>query len=315
MAENINIDNSTLTPVAECSTSAALKALHYGGMGDRDAMDAGSVIHEGLESHYLGNDRETTLKAFENAYNTYFPPDIRSVEQDRLSILNLRDHFTVYIDRHPVDLQPFEVLEAETILGMPLDDKGEINFWIKRDLKVKDKQTGFVMPLDHKTTGRVTSYWSKNWKLASQLLGYTWATQKETGEMCPGAYVNAIELSLLPNSTRKCAVHKMKYSECRLEHTKASLLYFDFSKSMIDMWRRTAILLARKLINIKKHYSTLEMVQYAPVEGTFNRSCGFCEFNKYCGAGKIPETADRFLTHNVWEPWKLPEAKFIDYRV
>ena len=40
MGRLIDIDNSTLVPVAECTTSAALKALGYGGQGNRDAMDA-----------------------------------------------------------------------------------------------------------------------------------------------------------------------------------------------------------------------------------------------------------------------------------
>lgn len=314
MARLIDVDNSTLVPVAECSTSAALKALGYEGKGDRDAMDAGSTIHDGLEAHYSGKSREESIKAFEESYEAYFPTDVRTVEEDRLSILNLRDHFTTHIDRHPIDSQPFEVLEAEVILGMPLDDAGEIGFWIKRDLKIREKNSGFIMPLDHKTTGRVTSYWQKNWRLASQLIGYTWATGKETGEMCPGAYVNAIELNMLPNSNRRCAAHKMKYSECRLEHTKTVLLIYECIKPVIDNWRSSAIMLSRKLINIKKHYPTLEMIQYAPMEGSFNRSCGFCSFNKYCRAGKLPHLADQFLVHKTWAPWNKPEAKFIDWR-
>ena len=80
MSKNIiNVDNSTLVPVAECTTSAALKALGYGGQGNRDAMNAGSVIHDGLEAHYSNKGREKAIQAFNDSYDNYFPADVFNV--------------------------------------------------------------------------------------------------------------------------------------------------------------------------------------------------------------------------------------------
>ena len=310
----LDIDNSGLTPVGECTTKAALVALDYGGRSaSRDAMDAGNVFHAGLQKHFEGGNRDESFAAFDLEYSVLFPEEKPS-QEDRLSLGNLQDIFGVYIDRHPLDIQPFEVISAETIIGCPLDSAGDINIWAKRDLKIRDKATGFIMPLDHKTTGGVNHRWQAGWQLCSQLPGYVWITNKETGEYCPGAYVNAIEIRLLPSSSSRCAKHGMKYKECRLEHTLFKRLYYDYPQSVIDGWRSTAIMLARRLLKIKKQYPTLEWIQHAPQEGLFNRSCAYCQFKKYCMAGRNPQTVDNFLSYNHFAPWEDPEAVFFDWR-
>jgi len=310
----LDIDNSGLTPVGECTTKAALVALDYGGRSDsRDAMDAGNVFHAGLQKHFEGGSRDESFAAFDLEYFSLFPVE-KPAQEDRLSLGNLQDIFGVYIDRHPLNIQPYEVLSAETIIGCPLDDVGEINIWAKRDLKIRDKATGFIMPLDHKTTGGVNHRWQSGWSLCSQLPGYCWITNKETGAYCPGAYVNAIEIRLLPSSSSRCAKHGMKYNECRLEHTLFKMLYYDYTRDVIDGWRATAIVLARRFLLIKKQYPTLEHIKYAPQEGLTNRSCAFCQFKKFCQAGRYPHTADIFLSYNHFAPWESEDAVWFDWR-
>jgi hypothetical protein len=213
-----------------------------------------------------------------------------------------------------VDAQPYKVLSTEQIVGCPLDAAGEIHFWGKRDMLVRDKATGMVLPLDHKTTGQVNHYWQGSWTLSSQLPGYVWLTGKETGELVTGAYVNAIQLSLLPQSSRRCPIHKMKYSECSLEHTVFKRLYYDYPQGIINGWRSTAIMLSKRLLMIKERYPTLEYVRYAPQEGLFNRSCAYCQFFKYCQAGRYPHSADTFLTYNKFAPWEDKYSRFFDWR-
>jgi len=312
--DKINVDNSALTPVAECTTKAALLGLNYGGRSaSRDAMDAGSVMHDGLQKHFEGGTRDESFIAFDKAYEKYFPEE-KPAEEDRLSKGNLSDIFGVYIDRNNLDTQPFDVIRAEEIVGCPLDNNGTIIIWGKRDLLIKDKSTGLILPLDHKTTGAVNFRWQNGWQLNSQLAGYTFITGKETGEMCTGAYVNAIEMRQLPTSTRRCATHGMKYNECRLEHVVFKRLYYDYTQEMIDGWRMSAIMLANRFKRIKKNFPSLDMIQYAPMEGMFNRSCAFCGFNKYCRAGRHPHTADQFMTQYEFAPWKEPGARFFDWR-
>ena len=310
----INIDNSNLTPIAECTTKAALTALDLGGRSDsRDAMDAGSVMHDGLHKHYLGGTRDESFAALDKSYDEYFPAE-KPAEEDRLSRGNLQDIFGVFVSRHAVDREPFEVLEAEQIVGCPLDDAGDIIIWAKRDLLVKDKATRIILPLDHKSTGAVNFRWQNGWQLASQLAGYTWLTAKQTKGICTGCYVNAIEMRMLPTSTRRCPTHKMPYNECRLEHAVIKLLFYEYTQDMQDAWRSTAIMLTKRLQKIKKWYPTIEMVSYAPTEGMFNRSCAFCGFKKYCRAGRPAHAVDQFLQYNHFAPWESEERVFFDWR-
>lgn len=310
----LDIDNSGLTPIGECTTKTALVALDYGGRSDsRDAMDAGNVFHAGLETHYKGGTQDDSFEAFDNAYAELFPPE-KPANEDRLSLGNLQDIFGVYLSKHPLAAEPFEVISAETIIGCPLDDEGTINIWAKRDLMVRDLATGFTLPLDHKTTGAVNHRWQSGWQLCSQLPGYAWITHKETGQYCPGAYVNALEIRLLPNSTRRCATHAMPYNECRLEHAVFKLLYYDYPQYVVDGWRSTAIMLAKRYMMIKKAYPTLDHIAHAPQEGLFNRSCTFCQFKKYCQAGRPAHAVDNFLAYNHFAPWEDPSAVFFDWR-
>lgn len=314
----IDIDNSHISNLPKCTTKMLLNDMGYSGRGEAsDAMDAGNACHSGFEVHYTGGTKAEATLAFEQEYHSLFPSE-RTVSNDRFSLGNISDHMSIHIDRHPVERAIFEVLEAETILGMPLDQKGEINFWIKRDLKIKDKATGFIIPLDHKTTHYINKNWTDGFKLSSQLIGYTWATQKETGEMCPGAYINGMELVLLPSSSKRCSKHAMPFSECRLEHTKSALLYYEVTNTMIEAWYLTIINLARRLVQLRKHYPTIEHIQFAPTEGFFNGTCfeffKHCEFANFCRAGRLPQLVNTMLSRRIWEPWNSPNAKFIDWR-
>ena len=312
MDTRINIDNSSLSPVSKCTTCAALKLLGLAGLSKNDPMDVGSVVHDGLEGHFGGGN---AFDSFERSWASYFPSE-RIIDRDNHQYVNVRDIFDAYIMQHPADQQPFEVLETEKMVGMPLDESGDIWFWMKRDLKVVERATGAIVPLDHKTTGfDITGLsWQKKWRLASQLSGYVWATQKETGTVCPFAYVNAIQINKLPHSDRKCYTHKLPYSECRLMHTNFVLLQYTREQTTIEQWWRDCMMLGYKYKGIKDRYPDLETIQYAPAEGTFSDSCGWCEFDRYCRMGKLPRTADALLTYSPWRPWENDDVKIIDWR-
>jgi len=305
----IDVDNSTLVPVAECSTKALLNYHGFAGKGEKDAMDVGNVIHAGLEAHYTGASYDECMALFDKTYDQYFPPDVRVPNEDRFYKGNVRDHFDIYISRNHPNSKPFEVLEAEKMVGIQFTK--DVRFWIKRDLLVKSKQTGFRMPLDHKTTGRITKYWQDGWKLSSQMAGYIWLTQKETGEPNNNIYINAMEINKLPSSRSRCAIHKVPYSTCRLEHTKSSLLLYDYSADVIAGWRSSAIMLASRLSRLITAYPPLDMIQLAPMEGMFNQSCKFCGFSSFCRAGRYEHIIPTFLVENIWEPWKTDDSRFI----
>jgi len=309
----INIDNSTLQNVPMCTTHTALKALGYRGSDSSEAIDVGSSLHGGLEGFYS---RKNEMEAFNRSWAEYFP-ESRLISDEKYMYQNVKDIFTTYCAKHPVDGAPFEVIDTEQTVGMPLNASGKVWFWIKRDMKVIEKQTGSIVPLDHKTTGwSIGDAWQRKWRMSSQLTGYVWATQMETGKICPFAYVNAIQVVKLPNSNKKCYTHQLKYSECRLEHTNFALLTYNREQYHLEMWRRDALTLAHRYQKIRQDYPDLEMVTYAPMEGTFQGmgGCANCEFSKYCRLGKDPKYADALLIYSPWRPWEEEGVKRVDWR-
>ena len=313
MKNKVNIDNSTLVPVAGCTTQAALKALGFAGTDTSEPLDIGSVVHDGLEAFFKGENHEA---AFDRSWASYFPEE-RIIDRDQYQYRNVYDIFTTYCDRHPIESLPFDVLETEKMVGMPLDESGIVWFWMKRDLKVVEKSTGVIVPLDHKTTGWDVSAitWQKKWKMASQLSGYIWATQKETGTPCPFAYVNGVQINKLPDSNRKCYKHQMKFSECRLEHTNFTLLTYMREQHQLEAWWATCMMLAFKYKKMRETYPDLESIMNAPCEGFFiNGVCDWCEFDRYCRMGKRPQFADALLVHKKWAPWEDEGVKIVDWR-
>lgn len=315
MSKIINIDNSTLVPVSECTSQSVLKALGYRGVETSEPLDVGSAVHDGLEGYFTSKAVHGGLKAFDKSWTSYFPEE-RLIDRDQYQYNNVRDIFLEYCIRHPIDSLPFEVLETEKMVGMPLEESGTVWFWMKRDLKVVEKATGVIVPLDHKTTGWDVSAvtWQKKWRMASQLSGYIWATQKETGMQCPFAYVNGIQINKLPTSEKRCKVHKMKFSECRLEHTNFALLTYTREPHQLEQWWRDCMLLAFKYKKLIEQYPDLESVANAPCEGTFNRSCDWCEFDRYCRMGKRVQFAESLLVEGKWEPWNDEGVKIVDWR-
>lgn len=312
LSKIINVDNSSLVPVSECTTQCVMKALGYKGIETSEALDVGSAVHGGLEGFFKGEDPE---EAFDRSWAGYFPEE-RLIDRDQYQYTNVRDIFTTYCERHPLDSLPFEVLETERVVGMPLEESGTVWFWMKRDLKVVEKSTGVIVPLDHKTTGWDVGgvSWQKKWRMASQLSGYVWATQKETRSNCPFAYVNGIQINKLPNSNKRCYKHQMKYSECRLEHTNFALLTYSRESHQLEQWWADAMMLAFKYKKLIEIYPDLEAVTNAPAEGTFNRSCDWCDFSQYCRLGKDPKYANSLLVYEPWRPWESDNTQIIDWR-
>ena len=65
-----------------------------------------------------------------------------------------------------------------------------------------------------------------------------------------------------------------------------------------------AITLAKKFVALKKAFTSIELVQYLPMEGAFNNSCTFCEFQEWCRADRAPSWAEQNLKKEVWSPWQ-----------
>lgn len=277
---------------------------------------------------------------------TYNYDEVRtSTTPDRLSHANIRTILEAWFDKHTLDSFPWITVPkwVEVPVAMPLrkwkttclcghrlrDHDGtretcdlcDCNQYRdtiihvgKLDLLAKLRRDPSVLcPVDHKSTGQLNGRFVAQFQIDSQLTGY----MADAGYHCDTpphklvAYVNAIELSILPTSERKCGTHKVPYEECGPLHMKCQVIGpIERSKGQIEEWKDTAVDLA------KRHHMLLSynerLVHQLRMEGTFNGSCGYCEFREWCLQDRSYQQIDGMFSKTPWTPWDhaaLPPPK------
>jgi hypothetical protein len=169
-------------------------------------------------------------------------------------------------------------------------------------MSVVDKKTGAKAVLDHKTTGKISEWWLKKFRLVSQLSGYVYALGNKYGENVHGAYVNAIEFNKLPVSKNKCRKHGVKYTECRERHCNFQLFNAHRPQHLLDMWLNNAKILAKKYWMLTA-YTEVEMIPFIAQEGKFNNGCTFCQYGLFCFSGRPIDMVDGMFVKMPWMPW------------
>jgi len=298
------VDNSILTAMATCSTQAMMRyALGYTSKTAKIAAYAGKCVHRALLAHFQGKSLDTCLETFDYSYRDFAAENLA---EERLSWENVRTILNEYLRGHPLEAFPFEpiVEYAERGLLVPLDEEEDLWFFALVDLPARERNTGFLVTVDHKTTGKITAWWSKKFGLGSQMTGYIWAMRKFFGESCERAYINAIELSKLPDPTkRRCSTHRTTYAECRHLHAKWELFVTSRSEAQLAEWHRTALFWARRYVEWKNKIKSPEAIPFVRMHGTFNNGCTFCEFADFCKADRSPRMLEGYVVE-AWRPWE-----------
>ena len=299
-----NFDNTMLCDFAGCDASAIAKYV-FGlrGRGEKIAADMGNAYHSALELHFHGGSKRDVTVLFEREYDKVIPPG-EQPEEARFGRKNCITIMERYCDTRPVDKMPWTVVETEVVRGIVLDDKGEFIFWVKRDILGQDKQTGFYVPVDHKTAGNLSAWWARKWRLTSQLSGYCWFTGQEYGQPVKECYVNALEVKKLPDSSRRCAAHGVKYIECGPEHANFQIYAYRLSQEQLNKWKSDALIIAKQAKILMQAFGDINLLPYARRNGAFNDSCVFCEFKEWCAGDFSPGLAEVLTIYDPWEPWK-----------
>ena len=304
----IYIDGSTLDAVASCSTEAVLRyVLDYTSREERAELNAGNAVHGALAAWFADEKRDDVLGIFNTAYYAWATENVPA--DDRLSYGNVYKIMSTWLDNHPVQSFPFQVRKENIEVGFsfPLDDHNEF-VWVGRmDLLGDDLRGNQLFVVDHKTTGRISHYWAKKFRLAASLTGYIWAAQQHVGDtQVTGAYINAIELAKLPSdATRKCKEHAVPYTECGMLHAKAQLIGpFTRTPQQIDEFKKTAIYLGRKYKSLLQRFSDVRRLHRVRMQGTFTNACSFCSFYEFCVNGRPIERVDSYLQKEPWEPFE-----------
>jgi len=156
---------------------------------------------------------------------------------------------------------------------------------------------------DHKTAARIDARFVKRFTMDSQISGYLNAAGYRLGVEPHRlvAFINAIELSLLPTSYRKCKDHGVPYAECSPLHAKFQIVGpIERTPGQIREWKRTAITLAlqyRQLLAFNEH-----ALHHVDTRGRFSGACSECELLEFCASDR-PAHQIHHMLHK--EPWDL----------
>lgn len=333
----LRLDNSTLSATRTCATLAATR---YGlGLttGEESApMRAGTAVHAGVAAYFQsGGDVDAAVDAFRLSYvewaSSRVPPD------DRLGVENIVKILKRWCWAHPLDGLPFVVDPTLVEVGAQalLTDEGTclcghperlhnlarteeclqagcacreytvVIFQGRLD-SVPQGRDGRWYVADVKTTATIRADWLKAFELASQITGYCWLVRETVKKPVEGAFIQAIELGLLPGSTRKCTAHKMLYSECSAAHANYKTVYTGREPWQLVEWRQAALVNARRYAEIRRLVPTISDIQAVRAEGMWTGACARCELFPWCKAGRTPDMARAILTYQPWVPFEPP---------
>lgn len=159
---------------------------------------------------------------------------------------------------------------------------------------------------DHKTTWRIDQRFVRQYQMDAQMTGYPWLCGKECGVPAHEivGFINAIELSMVPNSTRKCPTHGVKYEECGPEHIKFQVIGpIERTEGQVERWRRDAVRLALRYRKLVSQYDTLgEGIDDLPTEGTFVGACRDCDCFEWCLADRPLQQVQHMFERRRWNP-------------
>lgn len=308
---DFNFDSQLLKDYANCEAAGIARHVH--GLRSRKekiAADIGNAYHAALQAHFSGSTAKMVVDVLAYEYDQIVPPG-EQPEEARFERGNCLKIMERYCEVRPYPGQfPFEVVELEKVKGIEIEP-GFV-FWTKQDLKVVAKQTGQYSPVDHKTTRALTDWFARRYRLTSQMSGYTWFTQQETGQVVGLSYINGIEIKKLPDSNKKCPTHKVLYSECGREHANFQLYQYVRSPEQLEKWKQDALQLAKRVQLLSQAFADINALPYALRNGAFNESCMFCEYGDWCKDNFAPHMAGEYCVYERWAPWEREDAVRVD---
>lgn len=308
-----NFDNSMMTG---CNTSYVIKhVLNLSAKNKIPWAELGSAVHVVLEHHFSGVSIGDCMSILSDEYDKIFPPGTIP-EKKEMYAANVFDIVEEYLENHPLESFPFEVIELEKTIGVQLSP--EYTYWMKRDMFVRDKITGRYCCLDHKTRwSRINEYWSAKFKRSSQLTGYIWGNKlycEQKGlPASSNIYINAIQFAELPTSTNRCKTHRTTYDKCRKLHAYSTLMTFSRSEAEIENWKNAMFNRAVERNSMGNIYDSVEKLQAIGCDGVFNdeatKICNYCSWAK---TGFDKEIMDNFVEPTApWEPWNDENAELL----
>jgi len=134
----------------------------------------GSAWHEAMEvlltEGYTPEAAANAYMRFEALYRAVFRPEHDIINAPKTPANAMRA-LARYVTEYSNDLQTFDVLHVEVAGAVLIAPNKQIFY--KTDAIVKDKATGTIYALEHKTTKSLTPRWTNQWRQKFQLGVYT----------------------------------------------------------------------------------------------------------------------------------------------
>lgn len=324
------VDNTLLASEARCQTAATIRHVYELSAEDESVtLVSGQAIHKALEVYARGGSAADALWAFEQFYEPFWQRALRTdtiivmlggdekMASDRRSYDNVRRVLTRWFETHPRESWPFvaDAASVEASFEVPLIPDEGVWYTGTPDIGKVTLTDGSVYAVDHKSTGRMTSEWRRGFRTSGQVSGYLWGLQQTRGERYTGMFINAIELSKVPTSTRKCNEHGVPYSECGPLHCQSDLFPVQRTADELERWRTNAIRLARRYVSRLEQVTKLTaegrdvpwVLREVAQEGKLTGACAFCTHEEFCGTGQSALLLESRYTHRVWDPERRGE--------
>lgn len=326
MGRVLKISTSTLKTVSKCSTQAVLYAEGKSGVGVlAEPLLVGSMFHEAIAGYFKSDgETETVVRDFRAAYHSAeqqgnFSPELLQ-DKPRFGLQNLEKLLGEWFNRHPLpDGLPISIYD-KSLVEVPFEiEVGEIG--VKGEI-VPVRVIGYLDLLgeegddlwnwENKTTAWITKEWKSGFFSDPQITAYKVAAERLTGRRVLGTYINAVEISLLPNSpTLQCRAKtphvgadgkKLHYSECGPLHANMVVFPVTQNEALEAQWQKDVLFFAKRYFDVLTKFVPMGIVgaTRTRTQGKFTGACTFCDFNRWCiNAGRDVDFAESMLTEHV----------------
>lgn len=260
-------------------------------------LKLGTAMHAALAVHLEGFQVSSSFAVFEAEYREWAEANLE--DANPRSWQNVSRIVSHWLLNHPLADLPYEVVKVN---GTPIVERPiraelqpDVVFVGTLDALVRDKATGLIYVLDHKTTTwDVNPTYERQFHMGSQLSGYLWIGQQLVEQLglkepITGALINAIQIRKIPDSDRKCKLHGLKYNQCGLLHLGSQLLGpYTRTQEQLSNWLRQA----DRLVDVveENKFRAVSLINNGYMmrqqEGQFNGHCSNCEFFDFCRRGR-----------------------------
>ena len=307
-------DNSALNTFMSCPRKFLyVHELCVQEKQESEAITVGSAVHEFMAAMWKGKEFKACMKEFlqywERPEAHPVPMNIdhetigrrggQKYSKEWLYIL-----LNVYYDRFMLANEPFTIMhdskdEPYVEMGFALD-LGDGIFTGKIDALVRNKHTGKIWIVDHKTTLRpLNDSFTQTFNPNNQFTGYMLAVKELLGEMPAGCIINAIRVAQLRTIDQGAMAEKM-----------FSRLYTHRTPEQLDA----------RAIQIRAHMKTIQMMRRMGPDAYYQNApnaCntwGGCGFRGICLAHDVnvmESLVKSNYVHREWSP--LPQPAIYDH--